>query len=71
MNGAALGLVWTPLLPAAWLAEKGVACGRHGPLQSARLRVAIVPSYVLLASDDASYRAGHILHPNGGMVVNG
>ncbi len=25
----------------------------------------------LLASDDSSYMAGQILHPNGGQVVNG
>jgi len=31
----------------------------------------IAPSYVFLASDDASYMAGQILHPNGGAVVNG
>jgi len=29
------------------------------------------PSYVFLASDDASYMAGQVLHPNGGEVVNG
>jgi NAD(P)-dependent dehydrogenase (short-subunit alcohol dehydrogenase family) len=31
----------------------------------------VAPSYVFLASDDGSYYAGQILHPNGGTVVNG
>lgn len=31
----------------------------------------VAPSYVFLASDDSSYIAGQILHPNGGNVVNG
>ena len=31
----------------------------------------IAPSYVFLASDDSSYLSGQILHPNGGVVVNG
>lgn len=31
----------------------------------------VAPSYVFLASDDASYIAGQVLHPNGGQVVNG
>ena len=30
----------------------------------------IAPSFVFLASSDASYMTGQILHPNGGTVVN-
>ena len=29
----------------------------------------VAPSYVFLASEDASYISGQILHPNGGKVV--
>lgn len=31
----------------------------------------IAPSYVFLASSDASYITGQVIHPNGGTVING
>jgi NAD(P)-dependent dehydrogenase (short-subunit alcohol dehydrogenase family) len=31
----------------------------------------VAPSFVFLASDDASYMSGQVLHPNGGEIVNG
>ena len=33
--------------------------------------VEIAPSYLFLASEDASYMTGQVLHPNGGRIVNG
>jgi NAD(P)-dependent dehydrogenase (short-subunit alcohol dehydrogenase family) len=40
----------------------------HGPPRPAGGGRALFP---VLASDDASYLAGQVLHPNGGNVVNG
>jgi len=31
----------------------------------------VAPSYIFLASQDASYMSGQVLHPNGGTVING
>jgi len=31
----------------------------------------VASCYVFLASNDASYMTGQVLHPNGGTVVNG
>jgi NAD(P)-dependent dehydrogenase (short-subunit alcohol dehydrogenase family) len=29
----------------------------------------VAPCYVFLASEDASYMSGQVLHPNGGKIV--
>lgn len=31
----------------------------------------VAPSYLFLASDDASHVTGQVLHPNGGEIING
>jgi hypothetical protein len=69
-SGAAVGLIWTPLLSAAWSEEKVAACGRHGLLQSAGQRGALAPSYGGLVSAALFSLAGQILPPDGGTVVN-
>src|SRR3954466_10172674 len=83
VNGVAPGPIWTPLIPSTFPADKVAEFGGDVPLQRAgqpeetaparrpRHPEEIAPSYVFLASADASYMAGQILHPNGGTVVNG
>ena len=71
VNGVAPGPIWTPLIPATFPEEKVESFGAQVPMQRAGQPEEIAPSYVFLASDDASYMAGQILHPNGGTVVNG
>ena len=31
----------------------------------------VAPAYLFLASDDASYITGRVIHVNGGQIVNG
>ena len=71
VNAVAPGPVWTPLIPASFPAEKVEQFGEQTPLGRIGQPEEIAPSYVFLASSDASFMAGQTLHPNGGTVVNG
>jgi NAD(P)-dependent dehydrogenase (short-subunit alcohol dehydrogenase family) len=71
VNGVAPGPIWTPLIPSTFSEDKVESFGANVPMQRAGQPEEVAPCYVFLASDDASYMAGQILHPNGGEVVNG
>ena len=71
VNAVAPGPVWTPLIPSTFPPEKVESFGSDVPLGRAGQPEEIAPSYVFLASDDASYMTGQVLHPNGGTVING
>jgi NAD(P)-dependent dehydrogenase (short-subunit alcohol dehydrogenase family) len=71
VNGVAPGPIWTPLIPATFPADKVAKFGADVPMQRAGQPEEVAPCYVFLASEDASYMAGQILHPNGGEIVNG
>ena len=45
--------------------------GSDTPMARAGQPDELAPTYVYLASDDASYVSGQVLHVNGGTVVNG
>lgn len=71
VNGVAPGPVWTPLIPATFPEEKVAQFGASTPMKRAGQPEEIAPCYVFLASSDASYITGQVLHPNGGDIVNG
>ncbi len=71
VNGVAPGPIWTPLIPATFPADKVASFGADVPMKRAGQPEEVANCYLFLASDDASYMAGQILHPNGGEVVNG
>jgi NAD(P)-dependent dehydrogenase (short-subunit alcohol dehydrogenase family) len=71
VNGVAPGPIWTPLIPSTFPAEEVETFGSDVPLGRAGQPEEVAPSYVFLASDDASYMTGQVLHPNGGTIVNG
>lgn len=71
VNAVAPGPIWTPLIPATFPSEKVETFGSDVPLGRTGQPNEVAPCYVFLASDDASYITGQVLHPNGGEIVNG
>lgn len=71
VNAVAPGPIWTPLIPASYPAEKSARHGAQTPMERAGEPDDVAPSYIFLASRDAAYFSGQVLHPNGGEVVNG
>jgi len=71
VNAVAPGPIWTPLIPSTFPPDRVATFGSDVPLQRAGQPEEVAPSYVFLASADASYMTGQVLHPNGGTVVNG
>lgn len=71
VNAVAPGPIWTPLIPATFDGEKVAQFGSDVPLSRAGQPAECGTCYVFLASDDASYITGQVLHPNGGEVING
>ncbi len=71
VNGVAPGPVWTPLIPASFNAKEVAEFGSQVPMKRAGQPCEIAPSFVFLASNDSSYMSGQILHPNGGVIING
>lgn len=71
VNGVAPGPIWTPFIPSYLPAEEVISFGNDVPMGRAGQPAEVAPCYVFLASNDASYMTGQVLHPNGGEVVNG
>ncbi|MCM1113168.1 MAG: SDR family oxidoreductase [Muribaculum sp.] len=72
VNGVAPGPIWTPLIPASYSAAEVAGFGKetsHVPMDRAGQPCEVSPCYVFLASEDASYMTGQVLHPNGGTIV--
>ncbi|MBE9124790.1 MULTISPECIES: SDR family oxidoreductase [unclassified Coleofasciculus] len=69
VNGVAPGPIWTPFIPDTFPAEQVESFGKQVPMQRPGQPVEVATSFVFLASEDASYMAGQVLHPNGGVVV--
>lgn len=69
VNAVAPGPIWTPLIAASFDASHIESHGKSTLLGRAGQPNEVAPSYVFLASDDASYVTGQVLHPNGGTAV--
>ncbi|MCG6538492.1 SDR family oxidoreductase [Pseudomonas sp. KSR10] len=71
VNSVAPGPIWTPLIPSTFDADKVAEFGANVPLKRPGQPDEVAPAYVYLASSDASYISGQVIHVNGGTVVNG
>jgi NAD(P)-dependent dehydrogenase (short-subunit alcohol dehydrogenase family) len=70
VNAVAPGPVWTPLIPASFEEEKVSKFGQDTPMERPAQPVEIAPCYVFLASTEAAFLTGQVLHPNGGSIIN-
>ncbi len=66
VTGVAPGPIWTPLIPATFPEEAVQMFGEKPPMSRMGQPAEVAPCYVFLASPDASFMTGQILHPNGG-----
>ncbi|MFP5455817.1 MAG: SDR family oxidoreductase, partial [Alphaproteobacteria bacterium] len=72
VNAVAPGPIWTPLNPCGGASEEKLAhFGEATPMGRPGQPNEVAPSFLFLACEDASYMSGQVLHPNGGIIVNG
>lgn len=71
VNAVAPGPIWTPLIPSTFDADHVAEFGKNVPMKRAGQPDEVAPCFIFLASRDASYMSGQVLHPNGGVPVNG
>lgn len=70
VNGVAPGPIWTPLIVSGREPEKVKDFGNDTPMGRPGQPCELGPSYVFLASEDASYITGQMIHVNGGAIIN-
>lgn len=71
VNGVAPGPIWTPLIPSSFDADEVAKFGQNTPMGRMGQPSEVAPAYLFLASDDASYISGQVIHVNGGTIING
>ncbi len=74
VNAVSPGPIWTPLIPATFTKEEVSFFGNGYstvPMRRAGEPNEVAPCYLFLASEEASYITGQVLHPNGGEIING
>lgn len=70
VNGVAPGPIWTPLIVSGREPEKVKDFGGDTPMGRPGQPCELGPAYVFLASEDASYITGQMIHVNGGSIIN-
>ncbi|WP_292008394.1 SDR family oxidoreductase [Chryseobacterium sp.] len=69
VNGIAPGPIWTPLVKETF--NDLSAFGKDTPLKRAGQPSEVAPAFVFLASEDANFITGEVIHINGGDFVGG
>lgn len=69
VNAVAPGPIWTPLIVSTFDPKETQKFGQDVPLGRAGQPSEVAPCFVFLASEDASYMSGQVLHPNGGEII--
>ena len=70
VNAVAPGPIWTPLIPASFDPDHIEEFGRSTTMGRPGQPSEVAPAYVFLASEDASYISGQVVHVNGGEAVS-
>ncbi len=72
VNAVAPGPIWTPLNPMGGKPPEDIEdFGKDTPMKRPGQPNEVAPAFLFLACDDSSYMTGQVLHPNGGIIVNG
>lgn len=72
VNAVAPGPIWTPLNPMGGQPpEKIPEFGKDTPMERPGQPNEVAPAFLFLACEDSNYMSGQVLHPNGGIIVNG
>lgn len=71
VNAVAPGPVWTPLIVSSFDKKKIKKFGSETAMKRAGQPSELGPAYVFLASEDASFITGQVIHVNGGEIING
>lgn len=66
VNAVAPGPIWTPLIPASFTRKQVAEFGSDTLMKRPGQPSEVAPAYVFLASDDARYITGQLIHVNGG-----
>jgi NAD(P)-dependent dehydrogenase (short-subunit alcohol dehydrogenase family) len=70
VNAVAPGPIWTPLIPASFDRKQVAEFGSDTLMKRPGQPAEVAPAYVFLASEDASYITGQIIHINGGSHIS-
>lgn len=69
VNAVAPGPIWTPIIPSTFDEEHVAKFGKDTVMGRPGQPSEVAPAFVFLASQDASYISGQVIHINGGEAV--